>query len=84
MALVEAAKFFTAFEAALARGRLEAAGIVSILFDTNMNWGGFDLGVVPVRLMVDDEDLIEAQAVLSEPDEDAAVQDRSPPRSPWR
>jgi hypothetical protein len=34
-----------------------------------MNWGGADLGVVPARLMVDDEDLERAQRVLSEPPE---------------
>ena len=75
MALVEAAKFFTGFE---------AAGIMSVLFDTNMNWGGFDLGVVPVRLMVDEDDLAEARAVLSEPDTDEAPSDHSPPPGPWR
>lgn len=84
MALVEAAKFFTGFEAALARGRLEAAGIMSVLFDTNMNWGGFDLGVVPVRLMVEEDDLAEARAVLSEPDAGEAPSDHSPPPGPWR
>ena len=31
-----------------------------------MNWGGMDLGVVPVRLMVDDEDLEAARALLAE------------------
>ena len=31
-----------------------------------MNWGGADLGVVPVRLMVDDEDLDAARALLDE------------------
>ena len=65
MALAEAARFFNGFEASLARARLEAAGIVSILFDTEMNWGGADLGVVPVRLMVDEEDLAEARRVLA-------------------
>jgi len=65
MALVEAAKFFNVFEASLARARLEAEDIPSILFDTEMNWGGVDLGVVPVRLMVDDEDLATAQRILA-------------------
>ena len=66
MALVEAAKFYNIFEASLAKARLDAEGIISILFDTEMNWGGADLGVVPVRLMVDDEDLKVAQRVLNE------------------
>ena len=65
MALVEAARFFTRFEASLAKARLEAAGIPSFLFDMEMNWGGADLGVVPVRLMVDDEDLDAAAEILA-------------------
>ncbi|MEA3046994.1 MAG: hypothetical protein QOJ53_1326 [Sphingomonadales bacterium] len=66
MALVEAARFYTGIEASMAKGRLEAEGIVAILFDTEMNWGGMDLGVVPVRLMVDDDDLAAARRVLAE------------------
>lgn len=66
MALVEAARYFTHFEASLAKGRLDAAGILSFVFDREMNWGGADLGVVPARLMVDDEDVEAARAVLAE------------------
>jgi putative signal transducing protein len=66
MALVEAARFYTGIEASLAKGRLDAEGIIAILFDTEMNWGGMDLGVVPVRLMVDDEDLAAARQVLAD------------------
>lgn len=66
MALVEAARYFTRFEASLAKGRLEAADIPCFLFDMEMNWGGADLGVVPARLMVDDEDLERAQRILTE------------------
>ena len=66
MALVEAARFFTRFEASLAKARLEAAGIPCFLFDMEMNWGGADLGVVPARVMVDDEDVEKAQHVLEE------------------
>ncbi|MEA3042442.1 MAG: hypothetical protein QOH47_280 [Sphingomonadales bacterium] len=66
MALVEAARFYTGIEASMAKGRLEAEGIIAILFDTEMNWGGMDLGVVPVRLMVDDDDLAAARRVLAE------------------
>ena len=66
MALVEAARFYTRIEADIARGALEAAGIEGVLFDAEMNWGGADLGVVPVRLMVDDEDLEAARALLEE------------------
>ena len=58
MALVELAKYYNVFEASLVKGRLDAADVASILFDTEMNWGGLD-GVVPVRLMVDEDDLVE-------------------------
>lgn len=64
MALVEAARYFTRFEASLAKARLDAADIPSFLFDMEMNWGGADLGVVPARLMVDDEDYEAARGIL--------------------
>jgi hypothetical protein len=65
MALVELAKYYNVFEASLVKGRLDAADVDSILFDTEMNWGGLD-GVVPVRLMVDEDDLGLARRVLAE------------------
>jgi hypothetical protein len=65
MALVEAGRFYTSIEGAMARARLAADGIDSVLFDTEMNWGGLD-GVVPVRLMVDEDDLARAERVLAE------------------
>jgi hypothetical protein len=64
MALAELAKFYNVFEASLAKGRLDAEGIASVLFDTEMNWGGLD-GVVPVRLMVDEDDLAAARRTLA-------------------
>jgi len=65
MALVELAKFYNVFEASLAKGRLDAEEIDSVLFDTEMNWGGLD-GVVPVRLMVDEDDLDRARRILDD------------------
>jgi hypothetical protein len=65
MALVEAARLYNMVEGGMARARLAAEGIESILFDTEMNWGGLD-GVVPVRLMVDEEDESLARRCLSE------------------
>jgi hypothetical protein len=65
MALVELAKYYNVFEASLVKGRLDAADVASILFDTEMNWGGLD-GVVPVRLMVDEDDLDFARRVLAD------------------
>ena len=67
MALVEAARFYNSIEGGLARARLAAEGIDSFLFDTEMNWGGLD-GVVPVRLMVDEDDLPRARRFLSDGD----------------
>jgi hypothetical protein len=67
MALVEAARFYNSFEGAVARSALDAEGIHSVLFDTEMNWGGLD-GVVPVRLMVDEDDLDAARAILARAD----------------
>jgi hypothetical protein len=64
MALVEAARFFNRSEASFAKARLAAADIASFLFDMEMNWGGSDLGVVPVRLMVLDDDVAEAREIL--------------------
>ena len=65
MALVELAKYYNVFEASLVKGRLDAAEVTSVLFDTEMNWGGLD-GVVPVRLMVDEDDLDFARRVLAD------------------
>jgi hypothetical protein len=65
MALVEAARFYNSVEGGLARARLASEGIESVLFDTEMNWGGLD-GVVPVRLMVDEEDCRDARRLLEE------------------
>lgn len=65
MALVELAKFYNGFEAGIVRGRLEAEGIESYLFDfdTALEGVGF---VIPVLLMVLDDDLDEARRILTE------------------
>lgn len=62
--LVEAARFNTRVEADLARLFLQSEGIEAVLFDTEINYfyGGL---FMPVRLMVLDEDLGEAEALLS-------------------
>ena len=64
MALVEAARFDNRIEAELARLNLNAEGIESILFDAEMHSFGFG-PIMPVRLMVDEDDLEEAAAVLA-------------------
>jgi len=63
--LVEAARYNSRVEADLARLYLESEGVESVLFDTEINYfyGGL---FMPVRLMVLDEDLGDAQRLLSE------------------
>ena len=63
MALVRLANFYNSFEAGLARSKLAAEGIDSFLFDVEMSWEGLG-GLIPIRLMVDDEDLEEAREIL--------------------
>ena len=65
MALVPVATFTNSFEAGIARSRLEADGIPSMLFDFNSSMEGASF-LVPIRLMVDEEDLAEAQRVLAD------------------
>jgi hypothetical protein len=63
MALVELARFNNRIEADLARLYLDSEGIEAVLFDAEMNsygWGP----MMPVRLMVLDEDLGEARSSL--------------------
>jgi len=65
MALVELTKFYNGMEAGVVRGRLAAEGIESFLFDfdTALEAVGF---LVPVRLMVDEDDLEAARKILNE------------------
>ena len=64
MSLVELARFQTRIEAELARLHLGADGIDAILFDAEMNSFGFG-PMMPVRLMVLDEDLDDARDALA-------------------
>ncbi len=65
MALVELAVFHSPVDAAMVRGRLAAAGIETILFDGGLSSLGLGL-MAPARLMVDEEDVEEAEAILAE------------------
>lgn len=67
MALVELAVFNDVMAAEMARARLAAAGIPSLLFDAGISSLGLG-AMTPVRLMVDDEDCAEAERLLSERD----------------
>ncbi|MES2136048.1 MAG: DUF2007 domain-containing protein [Pseudomonadota bacterium] len=66
--LVEAARFNSRVEADLARLYLEGEGIAAILFDADINniFGWFYALLLPVRVMVLDEDIDEARRLLSE------------------
>ena len=63
--LVEAARYTTRVEADIARLYLESEGVEAVLFDTEVNYfyGGL---VLPVRLMVLDEDVDQARRLLAE------------------
>jgi hypothetical protein len=65
MALVELAVFHSPVGAEMARGRLAAEGIETLLFDGGLSSLGLGL-MAPARLMVEEEDLEAAQAVLAE------------------
>ncbi len=65
MSLVELARFGNRTEAELARLNLGAEGIEAVLFDAEMHsfgWGP----ILPVRLMVLEEDFDEALRLLKE------------------
>jgi hypothetical protein len=64
MALVELAKFYDSLSAGAARGRLEADGVEALLFDLGMTLQGVGFAI-PVRLMVDEEDLPRARRILA-------------------
>ena len=66
MSLVELARFPTRVEADLTRLRLGTAGIDAVILDAEANsfFGGG--GLIWVRLMVIDDDVDEARAILEE------------------
>ena len=64
MSLVEFGRFTNAMEAMMVKGRLEAEGIDAVVFDHGMNIADSSGWLVPVRVMVLDEDLDAARAAL--------------------
>ena len=62
MALVELGRF-PAPEAHFLIGALEAQGIMAFAFDTGMNLAEGAFSIIPVRVMVDDEDLEAASRI---------------------
>ncbi len=67
MALVELAAFGDRLTAEMARGRLAAEGIDSVLFDAGLSSLGIG-GLAPAGLMVLDEDREAAESVLARDD----------------
>jgi hypothetical protein len=65
MALVEAAKFYDSLAAGAAQSLLSEQGIDSFIFDMGMTLQGVGFAV-PVRLMVDEDDLAAAGRLLAE------------------
>ena len=66
MALVELVRLPNGAEAELLRGRLESAGVHAVCFDAGMNIAESVGLLIPVRVMVLDEDLAEAKALVAE------------------
>ena len=65
MALVEAAKYYDSLAAGAAQSRLTDEGIDSFIFDMGMTLQAVGFAI-PVRLMVDEDDLPEALRLLAE------------------
>jgi hypothetical protein len=63
MALVEAAKYYDSLAAGVAQSLLSEEGIESFIFDMGMAIQGVGFAI-PVRLMVDEEDLPQARRLL--------------------
>jgi hypothetical protein len=65
VALVELATFHSPLSAEMARGRLAAEGIEAVLFDGGLSSLGLGM-MAPARLMVQEEDLAAAEAILAD------------------
>ncbi len=65
MGLVELARFQTKVEADLIKLLLEAEGFDVVLFDEGMNYIGLG-SIMPIRLMVLDEEHAEAVGILAD------------------
>jgi hypothetical protein len=64
--LVELARFNWAYQAELARSFMESYGLHAVVFDSGLNIAEGGGIAIAVRLMVLDEDLDEARALLRE------------------
>lgn len=64
MALVELGRF-NRFEAHIVVGRLESEGIAAISFDSEMSLSEGSALLIPVRVMVDPDDLDAARQIVA-------------------
>jgi hypothetical protein len=65
MALVEAGRFYDSLAAGAAQSLLSEEGVDSFIFDMGMTLQGVGFAI-PVRLMVDEDDLPRAERLLAE------------------
>ncbi len=63
MRLVELGRY-SRNEALIIVGRLESEGIPAIAFDGDMSIGDGSYLLIPVRVMIDEDDLPEARAII--------------------
>lgn len=63
--LVELARYTNGTEAAIVRSMLGAYGVEAVIFDGGMNVADSSGWLVPVRLMVLDDDLNEARLLIA-------------------
>ncbi len=66
MALVEVGRF-PRVEAQIIVGRLESEGLPAIAFDSETSFAEGSWLLIPVRVMVDEDDLAAARALLIDP-----------------
>ena len=65
------AEYYLEYEAEIAKGRLESEGISAVVMNLNSSYPGVQMGKHGIQVMVNDEDLEAARAILAEPAEDA-------------
>jgi hypothetical protein len=66
VALVELAIFYNSFEAGIVHGRMESEGLETVLFDLNASMGEGASFLIPIRLMVSEQDEAAARQILDE------------------
>ncbi len=66
MALVELGRF-PRVEAQIIVGRLQSEDLPAIAFDTETSFAEGSWLLIPVRVMVDEDDLLAARALLADP-----------------